>query len=121
MRWVKNWLNRPAQGVLISGQSYQRPVTAGVPQESILAPALFRIFINNLDDGGRVQPQQFAGDTRQGGVADMPEGPRQVGEMGQQEPHKLQQGQVQSPARQEEQPQAAGWKTALPKRTWGHW
>ncbi|KAK4825929.1 hypothetical protein QYF61_003424 [Mycteria americana] len=46
-----------------------------------------------------------------------------AGEMSQQEPHEVQQGEVQNPAPGEEQPHAPvhGWKVVLQKRTWGSW
>lgn len=56
--------------MISSTKSSWRAVTGGVLQRSIPGPALFNIFINELDDGTECTLSRFA----LGGVADTPEG-----------------------------------------------
>ena len=63
LRLFQKFLSNKYQRVTINGQTSDwLPILAGVPQESILGPLLFLIYINDLPDGLKSLAKLFADD-----------------------------------------------------------
>ena len=63
LTWIRSYLTDRSIKVVLSGQSSGTlPISASLPQGSILAPLLFSIFINDLSDECENQLYLYAGD-----------------------------------------------------------
>ena len=64
LKWIGSFLSGRTQTVVVDGaESESLPVTSGVPQGSVLGPAMFVAYINSLSKGVNSTVRLFADDT----------------------------------------------------------
>jgi len=62
--WIRNWLNGCSQRLVVNClMSKWRTVMSGAPHGLVFEPALFNIFVSNLDSGTECTLSSFANDT----------------------------------------------------------
>ena len=62
--WIKNFLNNSQQSVAVDGESSApAPVLSGVPQGSVIGPALLLIYVKDLPNGIKSKLRLFADNT----------------------------------------------------------
>jgi hypothetical protein len=62
--WVKDYISNRQQVVFINNEtSYYGDIKAGVPQDSVLDPLLFMLYINDITDNLHNLARLFADET----------------------------------------------------------
>ena len=65
MNWIRDFLKGREQRVVVNNEfSYRASVVSGIPQGSVLGPALFTIFINDFPNDITSKVKFFADDTK---------------------------------------------------------